>query len=213
MSWVIVQQLKVEAHKVVTIEPTANLNELLTALDSCGFQHIPVVADGAFFGMVGYADVHKAYFESGSADKEQFLTETKVDAITVNKNATIHEEGSIEDILLAIDRVPFIAVLSEEGTFTGIVTHSANFEMLRDALGMHKPGIRMTVSMPEMQGSLLKFADVVRKYSNIFGLLVLDDDADFGYRRVSFKVAPDADVDAITEDLRQVGVRVFHVTR
>ncbi|ASS74535.1 hypothetical protein CIG75_05670 [Tumebacillus algifaecis] len=207
-----VQQLKVEAHKVVTIEPQASLKELLATLDSCGFQHIPVVADGVFHGMVGYAEVHKSFFESGY-DKEQFLSETKVETITVNKNATIHEEGSIEDLLSAIDRVPFIAVLNDDNSFAGIVTHSANFEMLRDALGMHKPGIRLTVSMPEMQGSLLKFADVVRKYSNIFGLLVLDDDADFGYRRVSFKVAPDADVDAITEDLRGIGVRVFHVTK
>ncbi len=207
----IVQQLKLEAHKVVTIEPQASLKDLLATLDHCGFQHIPVVADGVFCGMVGYADVHKAFFESDVA-KDQFLTETKVESITVNKHATVHEEGNIEDILKAIDRVPFIAVLDGEGAFTSIVTRNSLYEMLRDALGMHQPGIRLTVSMPEMQGSLLKFAEVVRKHSNIFGMLVLDDNADFGYRRVSFKVAPEANVDAITEDLRSVGVRVFHVT-
>jgi CBS domain-containing protein len=209
---VIVQQLKLDVHKVITIDPEANLNELLETLDRVGFQHIPVVSDGVFYGMVGYGEVHKAFFESG-ADKKRFLTETKVEAITVNKHATVHEEGNIEDILKVIDRVPFIAVLTEDNLFNGIVTRSALFEMLRDALGMHKPGIRLTVSMPEMQGSLLKFAEVVKKYSNIFGLLVLDDDTNFGYRRVSFKVAPDADVDAITEDLRHIGMRVFHVTR
>lgn len=206
----IVQQLKLEAHKVITIEPNASLKELLETLDRCGFHFIPVVSDGIFYGIAGYADVHKAYFESG-ADKGQFLVDTKVESIAINRQATIHEEGNIEEILKGIDRVPFLAVLDEANHFNGIVTKSGLTEMLRDALGMHKPGIRLTVSMPEMQGYLEKFADIVKNYSNIFGLLVLDDNTNFGYRRVSFKVSPETDIDRLTEDLKHIGVRVFHI--
>jgi CBS domain-containing protein len=209
---VIVQQLKLEVHKVITIEPSSNLRELLDTLDRSGFQHIPVVSEGIYYGMAGYADVYKAFFECG-AEKSQFLQETKVESIAVNRGATIHEEGNIEEILHGIDRVPFLAVLDAENRFNGIMTKSALSELLRDALGMHKPGIRLTVSMPEMKGYLEKFAEVVKDHSNIFGLLVLDDNTNFGYRRVSFKVSPETDVDALTEDLKHIGVRVFHVTR
>lgn len=207
----IVQQLKLDAHKVVTIEPNASVKQLLESLDRSGFQYIPVVDDGIFYGIAGYSDVHKAFFESG-LDKEQFLNETKAESIAINRSAIIHEEGNIEEILQAIDRVPFLAVLDESSRFNGIVTRSAITGLIRDALGMHKPGIRLTVSMPEMKGSLLKFAEVVKNYSNIFGLLVLDDNTNFGYRRLTFKVSPNTDIDALTEDLRHVGVRVFHVT-
>lgn len=209
---VIVQQLKIESHKVVTIEPTADLNELLQVLDKSGYQHIPVVADGIFHGMVGYADVHKAFF-GAAIDKDSFLKETKVDAIAINREAIIDEQGDVEQIFKKIDRMPFLAVLDEENRFNGIITRSVLFGLLRDALGMHKPGVRLTVSMPEMKGYLEKFANVVKNYSNIFGLIVLDDDTNFGYRRVSFKVAPEANIDELTEDLRGIGVRVFHVTR
>jgi Mg2+/Co2+ transporter CorB len=197
---------------VITIEPSANVKSLLKKLDESGFQHIPVVGDGIYFGMVGYADVHKAFFES-QTDKETFLAETKVESIAVHRDATIHEEGNIEDILKAIDRVPFLAVLDENNHFNGIVTKSALTEMIREGLGMHKPGIRLTVSMPEMKGYLEKFGAVVKEYSNIFGLLVLDDNTSFGYRRVTFKVSPDTDIDALTEDLKHIGVRVFHVAK
>jgi CBS domain-containing protein len=208
---VIVQQLKLEVHKVTTIEPSANLRELLDTLEQSGFQHIPVVSEGIFYGMAGYTDVYKAFFES-NAEKSQFLLETNVESIAVNRSATIHEEGNIEDILHGIDRVPFLAVLDAANSFNGIMTKSALSNLLRDALGMHKPGIRLTVSMPEMKGYLEKFAEVVKDHSNIFGLLVLDDNTNFGYRRVSFKVSPECDVDALTEDLKHIGVRVFHVT-
>ncbi|MGZ4031189.1 MAG: CBS domain-containing protein [Tumebacillaceae bacterium] len=207
----IVQQLKIESHKVVTIEPTANLSELLQVLDNSGYQHIPVVSDGIFSGMVGYSEVHKAFFEAGS-DKDSFLKETTVDSIAINREAIIDEEGDIEKIFKKIDRMPFLAVLDESNHFNGIITRSVLFGLLRDALGMHKPGVRLTVSMPEMKGYLEKFANVVKNYSNIFGLIVLDDDTNFGYRRVSFKVGNEADIDALTEDLRGIGVRVFHVT-
>lgn len=208
----IVQQLKLEVHKVITIEPSANLKLLLETLDRSGFQHIPVVSDGIFYGMVGYADVHKAFFES-QTDKEKFLAETTAESIAVNRGATIHEEGHIEDILKGIDRVPFLAVLDESNRFNGIVTKSALTEMIRDGLGMHKPGVRLTVSMPEMQGYLEKFGMVVKDHSNIFGLLVLDDNTSFGYRRVTFKVSPDTNIDALTEDLKHIGVRVFDVAK
>lgn len=207
----IVQQLKLEQHKVVTIEPTANLKQLLEKLDECGYQHIPVVSEGIFYGMAGQPDVFQAFFNSGQ-DKEAFLTGTTVESITVNRHATIHENGNIEEIFQAIDWVPFLAVLDEENRFNGILLKSTLFDLLRDALGMHKQGIRLTVSMPEMKGYLEKFASVVKEYSNIFGLLVLDDDTNFGYRRVSFKVAPDTDIDSLTDDLKHIGVRVFHVT-
>jgi CBS domain-containing protein len=208
---VIVQQLKLEEHKVITIEPTASLKELLEVLDRCGYQHIPVVADGVYYGMAGYSEVYKAYFESGQ-EKQPFLTATKVDSIAINKGATIHEEGNMEEIFKKIDFVPFLAVLDEESHFNGMLLKSTLFDMLRDALGMHKPGIRLTVSMPEMKGVLGKFSEVVKDYSSILGMLVLDDNTNFGYRRVSFKVAPDTDIDALTEDLKHIGVRVFHVT-
>lgn len=207
----IVQQLKLDAHKVFTVEPTASLKQLYETLDRSGFQYIPVVEDGIFYGIAGYADVHKAFFESG-LDKEQFLNETKVESVAINRSAIIHEEGNIEEILQAIDRVPFLAVLDEQSQFNGIVTRSTLTDLIRDALGMHKPGIRLTVSMPEMKGSLLKFSEVVKNYSNIFGLLVLDDNTNFGYRRLTFKVSPNTDIDALTEDLKHIGVRVFHVT-
>lgn len=207
---VIVQQLKLEQHKVVTIEPTANLKELLEQLNECGYQHIPVVSEGIYYGMAGYPEVHQAFFESGQ-EKEAFLTGTKVESIAINRHATIHEEGNIEEIFKAIDWVPFLAVLDDESRFNGILLKSTLFEMLRDALGMHNLGVRLTVSMPEMKGYLEKFASVVKDHSNIFGLLVLDDDTNFGYRRVSFKVAPETDIDKLTEDLKHIGVRVFHV--
>lgn len=199
-----------EAHKVYTIEPSASLKDLLDKLETSGYQFLPVVADNIFYGIAGYADVHKAYFESGT-DKTKFLAETKVESIAINRQATIHEEGNIEEILKGIDRVPFLAVLDAENKFNGIVTKSTLNGMLRDALGMHKPGIRLTVSMPEMQGYLEKFAALVKNYSNIFGLLVLDDNTNFGYRRVSFKVAPETNIDAMTDDLKNIGVRVFHI--
>jgi predicted transcriptional regulator len=209
--FVIVQQLKLEAHKVISIEPSASLKRLLEVLDECGYQHIPVVEDGLYHGMAGYPEVHQAYFESQS-DRESFLSGTKVEQIAINKDATIHAEGNIEEIFHAIDRVPFLAVLDEEGRFNGIVLKSTLFNLLRDALGMHQPGVRLTVSMPEMKGYLEKFATVVKNHSNIFGLLVLDDNTNFGYRRVTFKVSPDTDIDALTDDLKHIGTRVFHVT-
>ncbi|KEO82048.1 HPP family protein [Tumebacillus flagellatus] len=207
----IVQQLKLEEHKVITIEPTASLKELLEVLERCGYQHIPVVADGVFYGMAGYSEVYKAFFDS-ALDKQAFLAGTKVESVTINKNATISEEGNMEEIFKKIDYVPFLAVLDGESHFNGILLKSTLFDMLRDALGMHKPGIRLTVSMPEMKGVLGKFSEVVKDYSNIFGMLVLDDNTNFGYRRVSFKVAPETDIEALTEDLKHIGVRVFHVT-
>lgn len=207
----IVQQLKLEEHKVITIEPSASLKELLEVLNRCGYQHIPVVMDGVYYGTAGCTEVYKAFFDSG-LDKQQFLTSTKVESITINQSATIHEEGNMEEIFTKIDYVPFLAVLDEESHFNGILLKSTLFDMLRDALGMHKPGIRLTVSMPEMKGVLGKFSEVVKDYSNIFGMLVLDDNTNFGYRRVSFKVAPETDIDALTEDLKHIGVRVFHVT-
>lgn len=208
---VIVQQLKLEEHKVITIEPTASVKELLEVLDRCKYQHIPVVSGGVYYGMAGYGEIYKAFFESG-LEKQQFLQETKVETVTINQGATISEEGNMEEIFKRIDYVPFLAVLDGESRFNGILLKSTLFDMLRDALGMHKPGVRLTVSMPEMKGQLGKFADVVKDYSNIFGMLVLDDNTNFGYRRVSFKVAPETDIEALTEDLKHIGVRVFHVT-
>jgi CBS domain-containing protein len=205
-----VQQLKLEVHKVVTIAPTASLKDLLATLDNCGYQYIPVVAGGKFLGIAGYPDVHRAFFECG-CDKEKFLAQTTVAQVAVNKEAVIDEEGNIEEILKRIDRVPFLAVLDPQGNFNGIVTKSALTELIREGLGMHKPGIRVTVSIPEMRGYLEKFSSVVKNYSNIYGLLVLDDHANTGYRRLSFKVSPDANINGLTEDLKNIGVRVFHV--
>jgi len=207
----IVSQLKLEEHKVVRVAPSATLKELLAVLDESGYQHIPVLENGRYHGMIGYAEVHKAFFDS-HVDKETFLTTTKVEAIAINGDATIHEEGNVEEIFNRIDRVPFIAVIGDDGLFNGIVTRTQLFNLLRDALGMHKPGIRLTVSVPEMKGMLQKFGGAVKDHSNIFGLLVLDDNTTFGYRRISFKVGPETDINELTEDLKHIGVRVFHVT-
>lgn len=149
--------------EVVTLAPETTAAEALKLCRERGIRHLPIVEGEDLVGMVSDRDLRSATPALGDPARAAALERIVVSDVMAHDVATARPDDPIEMAANAmrergIGSLPVVG----DGRLVGIITSSDVMDALVQLVGVHEPGSRLEISMPDRPGALAEVAALFR---------------------------------------------------
>lgn len=150
---------------ILTIEESMNCQDALELLETHSVRNAPVVdsTKGLFRGSIYRYHIYKYKFHNPDAD----LTQMKVTQFLKNATRVVNENETIYELIFAIRDLPYIAVLNNQNTFTGIIKHETVIDYLAQAWVAKKSGYILAIHTRGEKGEFQKITRLVNRKTDI----------------------------------------------
>ncbi len=146
----------------VNISPLRSVAEAADIMQKQGIRHLPVINDeNKLVGLVTRASLGKALPGMGTGltrfEFNYLTSSTAVSDVMIKEPALIKEDEGVEDAarIMNSKRISSLLVM-RDGLLVGIITDTDLFGALLELLGARRPGLRLTVHVPNRTGELAK---------------------------------------------------------
>ncbi|MDQ0255246.1 CBS domain-containing protein [Evansella vedderi] len=197
--------------RVSFVKESFTIREAVEELEECGYRCIPILDDSATYykGNIYVQDIYKAII------KESHTWDDSVMALADDREVFIEEQASFFTVFSSIKKYPYLAVIKEDKTFAGILTHANVMAILEDSWGVKTGSYTLNISTHEYKGALSTIVSTVKKHTGIQALLTLDNESRL-FRRVLITLPADTTekiLKNVTHDLEKEGLRVFEIEK
>jgi acetoin utilization protein AcuB len=151
----------------VTITTDVSVPQALRLMLDKKVRRLPVLDHrGKLVGIVSDKDLlHASPSQATSLsvwEMNELLGKLKVKEVMTREVVTVSEELPIEEAarIMADRKIGGLPVMREQ-TLAGIITETDLFKVLLEMLGGRRPGVRVTVSVPGVRGTLAKVTNAV----------------------------------------------------
>lgn len=171
--------------EVVTVGPETTAAEALALCRENGIRHLPVLEGGRLVGVISDRDLRSATPALGDPSRAEALQKIQVGDEMIRDVETARPEDPIEDAASEMyeKRIGCLPVVDGE-ELVGIITTSDVMRALAWLVGVHEPGSRLEVALPDRPGELAKVAGIIRD-ENVNIVSVLAPSEREGERRVA----------------------------
>ncbi|MFV0557713.1 MAG: cyclic di-AMP binding protein CbpA [Enterococcus sp.] len=163
---------------LTTVKETATLEEALAILEESGYRCVPILDESENIFRGNIYKMHIYRHKASGGDMTLPVTH-------LLKNATkfIYVNSSFFKVFFTIKELPYIAVLAEDNTFYGILTHSSLLNMLSQSWSIEQGSYVLTVASTGKQGDLAAITKIIAKHSSLASCITLDIGKDEFIRR------------------------------
>jgi acetoin utilization protein AcuB len=146
----------------ITVSPETPVLDALKLLGDHGFRRLPVVEDGRLIGITTRKDLRDAMPSKATTlsvwELNYLLSKLTVAEMMSRPVVTASEHEDMEDAALRMQehRVGGLPVLNDAGKLSGMVTVSDVLRAFTEILGLREGGVRLTLDMPDVPGSLAR---------------------------------------------------------
>ena len=160
-----------------TISADAPMEEALKRMRENSFRHLPVVdKSGQLVGIVSETDLLYASPTSAASlsiyEMQYLLSRLTVGQVMTKDVITVTEDTPVEDAarIMTDHKIGGLPVL-RDGEIIGIITETDLFKLFMELLGARKKGVRLTMLVPDVKGTLSKItAAIAQQGGNIVSL-------------------------------------------
>jgi len=160
-----------------TISADAPMEEALKRMRENSFRHLPVVdKSGQLVGIVSETDLLYASPTSAASlsiyEMQYLLSRLTVGQVMTKDVITVAEDTPVEDAasIMTDHKIGGLPVL-RDGEIIGIITETDLFKLFMELLGARKKGVRLTMLVADVKGTLSKItAAIAQQGGNIVSL-------------------------------------------
>lgn len=165
----LIKSLVIKKDYLTTVNENVTLAEALRVLEDSGYRCVPILDDTGklFRGNIYKMHIYRHKSQGGDMN-------LPVTYLLKNATKTIKVDSPFFKVFFNIKDLPYIAVLDEDNTFYGILTHSRLLDMLSDAWNIKTGSYVLTVLSDNNRGNLVKMSKIISKYTNLAGAMTLD---------------------------------------
>ena len=206
-----INELLVHKNHLTCIPETMNCAEAVALLEKEGARLAPVL-DGSntlFRGNIYRYHIYPYKFNNPEAD----LSQIPVTHFLKNTTNIVHDTDSIYGLFFAMSDLPYIAVLNEQNTFMGTISHNAMTRYFAQAWAMQKAGHVINVRTIGKKGEYERLLKVIHRYSEISSFMTLDEADSNTFSSMNFVLPVDLDqikLNALLRDLAKRGYQTSY---
>lgn len=195
--------------RLVTVTENVSLKDALNILEESGFRCVPILDETGTIFRGNIYKMHIYRHKSRGGDMNLPVT-------TLLKNATkfISVDSAFFHVFFSIKDLPYIAVLSKENKFYGILTHTRLLDMLSQSWNVNIGSYVITVLAPGNRGDLETISKIITKYTSIASVISLDAQEGELVHRIMFTLPSNVDkklLNRITSALNRKAFRVAEI--
>jgi len=190
--------------EVVAVGPETTAAEALALCRGNRIRYLPVIEEGRLVGMISGRDLRLATPALGESDRAEALRRLRVADKMVRDVATVYPDDPIEDAAMVMyeRKIGCLPVIDEED-LAGILTFSDVLRAFVRLVGVHEPGSRIEVSLPNRSGSLAEVVGLIRdKGVNLASVLASSEREDVDGERVAVLRLTTINSKGVVEDLK-----------
>lgn len=199
-----------------TIPPDTGVEEALKRMREFRVRRFPVVDKaGQLVGIVAERDLLYASPSPATSlsihELHYLLSKLTVAEVMTKEVVTVTEDTPVEDAArIMTDRKIGSLPVVRKGQLVGIITETDLFKLFLEMLGARKSGVRLTMLLPDVKGTLAKVTGAITQHGgNIIalGTFLGDDPSNF---LVAVKVA-DVPKATLVETLQPLAIKMVDV--
>jgi acetoin utilization protein AcuB len=158
----------------LTTYPAASVPDASQVMQAGKVRALPVIDNkGRLVGVVSQEDVRRVSPSPATSlsvyELNYLLEKMKVEEVMTRDVITVTEDVALEEAgrIMLDNKISGLPVL-RDGELVGVITESHLFNVLIELFGARKPGVRLTLSVPEIPGSLAKITSAISALGGIF---------------------------------------------
>lgn len=176
---------------VITLPPTATIEEALCLLKENKIRHIPIVEkDTRVIGIVSDRDVRDAMPSSFLKDADRKELQNEIQTIMTQPVITVHPLDFVEEIARIFYEKEFACVpVVKNEQLVGMVTEKHMLHTFIQLTGTHVQSSQIEVKVPHRPGVLPEVAQIIGDHNvNIVSILIYPYGDDPEYKVLVFRV-------------------------
>ena len=199
-----------------TITADTSISEALCRMREARVRRFPVLdKSGRLVGVVAekvllYAS-HSPATSLSIWEIHTLLSKLTVAEVMKTDIVSVTEDTPVEDAArIMTDRKIGSLLVLRDGRLVGIITESDLFKLFQELLGARKQGVRLTILLPEVKGTLAKITAAIAQqggYTHALSTFLGEDPTNF---LLTMKVA-DVPKDTLVATLKPLGLQIFDV--
>ena len=155
------------SHPVITVNPDMPIQDALNLMQKEHVRRFPVVDKrGSLKGIVSEKDLLNASPSEVTSlsiwEMHHLLSKITIDEIMTCEVVTISEDSTLEEaaLIMADKKIGGLPVV-RNGNVVGIITETDLFKLFLELFGGRDPGVRISVTVPNLPGELAKLTKAV----------------------------------------------------
>jgi len=199
-----------------TITADTSISEALSRMHEAHVRRFPVLdKSGKLVGVVAEKDLLYASPSPATSlsiwEIHTLLAKLTVAEVMKKDIVTVTEDTPVEDAArIMTDRKIGSLLVVREGQLVGIITESDLFKLFQELLGARKKGVRLTILLPEVKGTLAKITAAIAQqggYTHALSTFLGEDPTNF---LLTMKVA-DVPKDTLVATLKPLALEIIDV--
>ena len=151
----------------ITTSSGAGVPDALQVMRGSKVRQLPVLNNkGEMVGIVSLEDLLRVSPSPATSlsvyELNYLLDKLKIEEVMTREVITVTEDMALEEAgrIMADNKISGVPVL-RDGDLVGIITESHLFNVLVELFGARKPGVRLTLLMPEVRGTIAKLTAAI----------------------------------------------------
>ncbi|MDW7649884.1 MAG: CBS and ACT domain-containing protein [Bacillota bacterium] len=202
--------------EVLAVTTETTLPDALALMEEKRVRRLPVLEKDKLVGIVTLLDLVRASPSPATSlsiwELNYLLAKLQIKDIMAKEVLTVGPDEPIDDAaaLMRENRIGGLPVV-EEGKVVGMITETDIFTAFLEMLGVSRGGLRLTLELPDRQGSLAEMTELFRNFGvNIVSVAVLPSQPEKNVGQSVWRLQGCDDVDALLAFLREKSYRVIH---
>jgi acetoin utilization protein AcuB len=188
-------------HMIPPLKGTDDAHKAIVWMEEFRCNYLPVVDQGQLLGFIS----EEIILETNDIDR------AVKDFALVGKNSFVNRDTHFYDILkvAAENKVQMVAIVTEEGTYGGVITVQDTLTSFAQTAAVQMPGSVLVLAMNHADYSLAEISRLVEEnQAKILSSMVKEDPLDAAKLRLTLKINQ-VDLSRIVATLERFGYRVI----
>lgn len=160
-----ISQLLIKSSDMLTLSEDMNCLEAVDLMEDFGVRNAPILdSTGRIYrGNIYRYHIYKHKFHNPESD----LTKTPVTHFLKNATKFVHIDDTFLQLIFSIQDLPYIAVLSDENSFMGVIRHSDMMNYMAEAWQLQDIKYILEINSYGRKGDLHKLTRFINRFTDI----------------------------------------------
>ena len=204
--------------EVITVEEDVSIMKASRLMKEKGFQHLPVVRQGALTGIVSDRDLKEAQPSKATTldihELYYLLDKLKVKKVMSKNPHTVSGDETTDKAaaLMLKHDISALPVADQRGDLQGIITKGDVFRAMTSVSGIYQAPLQLCVEIEDQPGSIRKVTDVIRAHGGrLVSMITTYEQAAKGFRFLYIRTRDVENEDALFAELQSKFKLIYRI--